>query len=322
MKVTHLIAASIAGLLCSVGNAWSQNYPVKPVRVIVPFPPGGANDIVARIVFPKISEKLGQTFVIDNRSGAGGTVGTAVVTQSKPDGYTFLIQTVASHVSNAHLYRKLPYDALNDVTAVAPLARLVGVLSVHPSLPVKSVKELVALAKSRPHEVRFGHAGAGSFIHLNAVLFESMTNIPITLVPFKGGGPTVVGLITGEVQAMVAGIGDIIEHVKAKRARLIGVTSTERIALLPDVPPVADTVPGFEATTWVSMFAPAGTPKPIIDRLNGELGEVLRDPSVASRLRGLTYDAAHAGPEVLTQRVKDDHAKIGKVFGKIGLKLD
>jgi tripartite-type tricarboxylate transporter receptor subunit TctC len=317
-----VFAASIAGTLCAGGVAWSQAYPAKPVRVIIPFPPGGANDIVARVVFPKLSEQMGQSFVIENRSGAGGTIGSAVVAQSRPDGYTLLIQTVASHTSNPHLYRKLPYDALGDFVGITPLTRLVTVLTVHPSLPVRSVKELIALAKKRPKEVLFGHAGYGSFIHLNAVLFEAMTGSPITQVPFKGGGPAVVGLVSGETHAMIAGIGDILEHIKANRARPLGVTSTERVAKLPGVPAIAETVPGYESTTWVIALAPAGTPRAIVDRLNAGLGNALRDPGVASRLSDLTYDPAHRAPEELAQRLRTDYEKIGKLFRQFGVKLD
>ena len=322
MRAARVFAAFTAGVLCAAGVAWSQTYPVKPVRVIIPFPPGGANDITARIVLPKLSEQMGQQFVIDNRSGAGGTTGTTAAAQSKPDGYTLLIQTVASHVSNAHLYKKLPYDALRDFTGVTPLARLATVLTVHPSMPTRSVKEFIALAKARPKEILFGHAGFGSFIHLNTVLMESSTGIKITQVPFRGGGPAVVGLVSGETQAMIAGIGDILEHIKSKRARPLAVTSTERVAQLPDVPPMADFFPGYECTTWVSIFAPAGTPKPILDRLNAELGKALRDPAVASKLSDLTYDPAHRPPEELAQRLKADYEKIGKLFREFGVKLD
>jgi tripartite-type tricarboxylate transporter receptor subunit TctC len=292
------------------------------VRVIVPFPPGGGNDITARIVLPKLSEQMGQQFIIENRSGAGGTTGSAVAAQGKPDGYTLLIQTVASHVSNAHLYKKLPYDPLRDFTGITPLIRLVTVLTVHPSMPTRSVKEFIALARSRPKEILFGHAGYGSFIHLNTVLLESTTGIKITQVPFKGGGPTVIGLVSGEIQAMIAGIGDILEHIKANRARPLAVTSTERVSQLPDVPPMADFFPGYECTTWVSIFAPAGTPRAILDQLNAELGKALRDPAVASRLSDLTYDPVHRPPEELAQRLKTDYEKIGKLFREFGVRLD
>ena len=321
MRAVQVFAAFIAGMLCP-GVAWSQAYPTKPVRVIIPFPPGGANDIVARIVFPKLSEQMGQSFVIENRSGAGGTIGSAFVAQSRPDGYTLLIQTAASHVSSPHLYKKLPYDALGDFVGITPLARLVAVLIVHPSLPARSVKELIALAQKRPNEVLFGHAGHGSFIHLNAVLLESTTGIRTTQVPFKGGGPAVVGLVSGETHAMIAGIGDIIEHIKVNRVRPLGVTSAERVTQLPDVPAIAETVPGYECTTWVSILAPAQTPRAIIDRLNAELGNAVRDPGVASKLSGLTYDPMHTAPEEFAQRLRTDYEKIGKLFREFGVTLD
>jgi tripartite-type tricarboxylate transporter receptor subunit TctC len=322
MKAIRVFAACGAGMLCAGGVAWSQSHPTKPVRVISPFPPGGANDIVARIVLPKLSEQMGQSFVIENRSGAGGTIGSTVAAQSRPDGYTLMIQTAASHASNPHLYKKLPYDALADFTGITPLARLVVVLTTHPSMPARSVKDLIALAQKRPKEVLFGIAGFGSFIHLNTVLLQSMAKIEVTQVPFKGGGPAVVGLVSGQTHSMMAGIGDIIEHIKANRARPLGVTSTERVSQLPDVPSIADTVPGFECTTWVSIFAPAGTPKPIIDRLNAEIGNVLHDPAVASKLSGLTYDAMHKTSDELNQRVKADYEKIGKLFREAGVTLD
>jgi tripartite-type tricarboxylate transporter receptor subunit TctC len=311
-----------AGTLCAASVAWSQPYPAKPVRVIVPFPPGGANDIVARIVLPKVSDQMGQSFVIENRSGAGGTIGTTAVAQSRGDGYTLLIQTAASHASNPHLYKKLPYDALNDFAGISALARLVAVLTVHPSVPVRSVKELIVLAQKRPKEVLFGHAGYGSFIHLNAVLVQSRTGIHVTEVPFKGGGPAVVGLVSGQTHAMVAGIGDILEHIKAGRARPLAVTSLERVKQLPDIPAIADTVPGFECVTWVSIFAPAGTPRALIDQLNAEFGNALRDSAVASRMSTLTYDPLHGTPEELMQRVKADHATIGKLFREFNVSVE
>ena len=322
MRAIRIFAAFIAGMLCAPGVAWSQAYPAKPVSVVVPFPPGGANDIAARIILPKLSEQLGQSFIIENRVGAGGTVGSAVVAQSKPDGYTLLIQTVASHVSNAHLYTKLPYDPLRDFTGITPLSMLATVLTVHPSMPTRSVKEFIVLAQKRPKEILFGHAGYGSFIHLNTVMLESATGIKITHVPFKGGGLAVVGLISGETQAMIAGIGDIIEHIRANRVRPLGVSSTERVAQLPNVPLIADTVPGFECTTWVSVFAPAGTPRAIIDQLNAELGNALRDPGIASRLSGITYDPVHKTPDEFAERLKADYEKIGKLFREFGVRLD
>ena len=322
MKAARLFAAPFACVLCASGAAWSQAYPAKIVRVVVPFPPGGANDIVARIVFPKMSEQMGQQFVIENRSGAGGTIGSAVVAQAKPDGYTLLIQTVASHVSNPHLYSKLPYDALRDFVGVSPLGRVVSVLTVHPSMPVYSVKEFIALAKRWPKEILHGHSGFGSFTHMNGVMFESRAGVRMTHVPFKGGGPAVVALVSGETQAQVAAIGELIAHIRANRVRPLGVTSLERVAQLPDVPTIADTIPGYESWTWVSAFAPAGTPREIVERLNAEFGKALKDPDVVAKLNIQTLDAAHRPPEDVAARMKTDYERIGKLFREFSVKLE
>jgi tripartite-type tricarboxylate transporter receptor subunit TctC len=322
MKAVPVFAALFASTLCAGGVAWSQAYPAKPVRVIVPFPPGGANDIVARIVLPRVSEAMGQSFIIENRSGAGGTIGSAVVAQSKPDGYTLLIQTAASHVSNAHLYTKLPYDALRDFIGITPLASVVSVLTVHPSLPARSVKEFIALAQKRPKEILHGHSGYGSFTHMNGVLFESRTGIRMTHVPFKGGGPAVIALVSGETQAQVAAIGELIAHIKANRVRALGVSSTKRITQLPEVPVIADTVPGYESSTWVSAFAPAGTPKAIVDRLNAEFGKAMHDADSAAKLSAQTLDPTHRTPEELARRLKTDYETIGKLFREFDVKLE
>jgi tripartite-type tricarboxylate transporter receptor subunit TctC len=322
MKAARLSAAFFACSFFAAGAAWSQAFPAKPVRVIVPFPPAGANDIVARIVFPKVSEQMGQSFVIENRPGAGGTIGTAVVAQSKPDGYTLLIQTAISHVSNQHLYKKLPYDALRDFVGISPLARAVAVLTVHPSLPARSVKEFIALAKQRPGQILHGHSGYGTFTHFNGVLFESRTGIRMTHVPFKGGGPAVIALVSGETQCQVAAIGELIAYIKSNRVRALGVTSLERVAQLPDVPTIADTIPGYESWTWVSALAPAGTPRAIVDRLNAEIGKAMNDPEVASRLSAQTLDPAYRPPEELTQRLKMDYDMIGKLFREFDVKLE
>jgi len=322
MKAARLFAAFFACMLCSESVVWSQAFPARPVRVIVPFPPGGANDIVARLVFPKVSEQMGQQFIIDNRAGAGGTIGSAIVAQSKPDGYTLLIQTAASHVSNGHLYSKLPYDPLRDFTGVSPLAQVVAVLTVHPSMPSRSVKEFIALAKQRPREILHGHSGYGSFTHYNGVLFESRAGIRVTHVPFKGGGPAVIALVSGETQTQVAAIGELIAHIKTGRVRPLGVTSSKRVAELPDVPTIADTIPGYESSTWVSAFAPAGTPKAIIDRLNAELGKAMNDSDIKAKLSAQTLYPAHRPPEELDKRLKMDSEIIGKLFREFGVKLD
>jgi tripartite-type tricarboxylate transporter receptor subunit TctC len=196
------------------------------------------------------------------------------------------------------------------------------VLTVHPSLPTRTVKEFIALAKSRPGEILHGHSGNGSFTHMNGVMFEFRAGIRMNQVPFKGGGPAVIALVSGETQAQVAAIGELIQHVKIGRVRALGVTSTQRVAELPDVPTIADTIPGYESTTWVSMFAPAGTPRAIIDRLNTEIGRTVKDADTVSRLTAQTLYPAHRTPEEVTQRMRADHETIGKLFRQAGVQAN
>lgn len=321
MKWLYRVAVSILALAIHFpATAVAQAYPEKPVRVIVVFPPGGSNDVVARIVFQKMSEQLGEQFVIENRGGAAGAIGSEVVANSPADGYTLMVQS-ATHVANPHLYKKLPYDALKDFIGVTTLARQVGMLVVHPSLPVNSVKEFIALAKKHPGEINYGSAGNGSFVHLSMALFASMANIRMVHVPYKGGGPAGTAIVAGETQAMLATIGSLFTHIKAQRVRPLGVTSETRVSQFPQIPAIAETVKGYEFTAWVGCFAPAGTPKPIIDRLNAELKKALADPGVASKLNSQTLDPLPMTPESFAARLKSDHDKYEKVIKLSGAKL-
>lgn len=321
MKLLYRMAVPILALaIYFPSTAVAQAYPSKPVRVIVVFPPGGSNDVVARIVFQKMSEMVGEQFVIENRGGAAGTIGSEVVASSAADGYTIMVQS-ATHVANPHLYKKLPYNALKDFIGVTPLARQVGMLVVHPSLPANSVKEFIALAKQRPGEINYGSAGSGSFVHLTMALLASVTKIKMVHVPYRGGGPSGTALIAGETQAMIATIGSLFPHIKGKRVRPLGVTSDQRTVQFPDVPAIAETVPGYEFTAWVGCFAPAGTPKPIVDRLNAELKKALADPGVASKLSAQTLDPMHMTPEQFAQRLKSDYDKYEKVIKISGAKI-
>jgi len=276
--------------------------------------------VVARIVFQKMSEIVGQQFVIENRGGAAGTIGSEVVAGSPADGYTIMVQS-ATHVANPHLYKKLPYDALKDFVGVTTLARQVGMLVVHPSLPTKSVKEFIALARTRPGQINYASAGNGSFVHLTMALFASITNTKMVHVPYRGGGPAGTALIAGETQAMIATIGSLFPHIKSNRVRPLGVTSDQRTAQFPDVPAIAETVPGYEFTAWVGCFAPAGTPKPIVDRLNAALQKALADPGVASKLTVQTLDPVHMTPEQFAARLKSDYDKYEKVIKLSGAKI-
>jgi tripartite-type tricarboxylate transporter receptor subunit TctC len=316
----RIVSVLLAALFSPLA-ALAQVYPDKPVRVIVVFPPGGSNDVTARIVFQKMSEQLGQQFVIENRGGAAGMIGADVVAKSPPDGYTLMVQS-ATHVANPHLYKKLPYDTLGDFIGVTTMARQVGMLVVHPSLPVKSTKEFIALAKKRPNEIIYGHAGNGSFVHLTMALLNSMTGTQVVHVPFKGGGPSVIALVSGETQAQIATIGSIFPHIQSKRVRPLGVTSDKRTVQFPDIPAIAEAVPGYEFTAWVGAFAPAKTPKPIVDKLNAELKKALEDPGVSSKLSAQTLDPMYMTREQFAQRLKSDYDKYEKVVKISGAQID
>ena len=299
----------------------AQAYPVKPVRVLIPWPPGGSNDIVGRIVFQKVSEQAGQQFVIENRGGAAGTIGSDLVAKSPADGYVIMVHS-ATHVANAHLYKKLPYDTLNDFIGVTPLATQVGILVIHPSLPVKTTKEFVALAKKRPGEIVYASSGSGSFVHLSMALLNSMTGTKMIHVPYKGGGPAGIAIASGETQAMIATIGSLLPHIDAKRVRALGVTSEKRVKQLPDIPTIGEAIPGYELTAWVGLFAPKGTPRPVVDRLGAEVKKALGHPDVAKTLSSQTLDAWFTTPEEFSRRLKADYEKYDKLIKLTGAKID
>ena len=301
--------------------AAADDYPAKPVRVVVVFPPGGSNDVVARLVFQKVSDLLGQQFVIENRGGAAGTIGSEAVASSAPDGYTIMVQST-THVANPHLYKKLPYDALNDFIGITTLARQVGMLAIHPSLPVKSVKEFIALARKNPGKINYGSAGNGSFVHLSMALFASMAKIKMVHVPYKGGGPAGNALIAGETQAMMATIGSLYPHLKSGRLRPLGVTSPERVLQFPKVPAISETLPGYEFTAWVGCFAPAGVPAAIINTLNAALKTALADSAVKSKLTLQTLDPMYLTPAEFAKRLKADYDKYASVVALSGARVE
>jgi tripartite-type tricarboxylate transporter receptor subunit TctC len=317
----RFVLAVLAASLVLPLSALAQKYPDKPVRVVIVFPPGGSNDVVGRIVFQKVSEIIGQQFIIDNRGGASGQIGSEIVARSPADGYTVMVQST-THVANAHLYKKLNYDVLKDFTGLTTLARQVGMLVVHPSLPVKTGKDFLALAKKRPGEIVYGSAGNGSFVHLTMALMAEMAGIKMIHVPYKGGGPASTALVGGETQAMLATIGSLTPHLRSKRVRPLGVSSDKRTTQFPDVPAIAEFVPGYEFTAWVGSFVPAGTPKAIVDTLNAALGKALADPGVSKKLSAQTLDPIHMSPAQFAARIKSDYDKYEKVVKISGARVD
>lgn len=302
--------------------AVAQTWPAKAVRVVIPWPPGGSNDVVGRIVMQKVGESLGQQFVVDNRPGASGAIGSEPVAKAPPDGYTIMVHST-THLGNAHLYKKLPYDTLKDFAPVGTLAAQPGVLATHPSLPVKSVKEFLAMAKARPGQINYSSSGNGSAPHLSMALLTSMTGIELVHVPYKGGAPQVTALVGGETQASLATISTVIVHVRSGRLRALGVSSAQRSNILPDVPTIGESgVPGYEMSPWIGVYVPANTPKVIIDKLNAESNKALKHPDVASSLTNQVLDPLPSTPEEFAQRIKIDYEKYGRLIKAAGVRVD
>jgi tripartite-type tricarboxylate transporter receptor subunit TctC len=289
--------------------------------VVIVFPPGGATDIVGRIVFQKVGEQLNQQFVIDNRPGAGGTIGATFVAKSPADGYTIVVYS-ATLIANAHMYKKLPYDALKDFTGITPVARLVGMLSVHPSMPVRSLKDLIALAKRRPAEISYGTAGVGAYQHLATSLLANMAGIKLIHVPYKGGGPASIATAAGEVQMILTPISEILPHLKANRVRPIAVSSNSRTTQFPDIPTIAETVKGYEFISWMGTFVPAGTPRTIVDRLNAELKKAVADPSVAANLNSQSLDPMHMTVDEFAKVLRAEYDKYEEVVRLSGARIE
>jgi tripartite-type tricarboxylate transporter receptor subunit TctC len=302
------------------GTAWSQAYPSKPVRVVVVFPAGGGTDIVSRIIFQKVSEQTNQQFIVDNRVGASGMIGAAVVKQSPPDGYTLMVYS-QTMLNNLHLYQKPPYE-LKDFDGVAMLTRIVGMLAVHPSMPVKTTREFIALAKARPGQILYGTAGVGAYQHLATSVFANMAGIKMTHVPFKGGAPAVVSLLAGEVQTILTVIAEIHPHVQSGRLRPIAVSSDKRTTQFPDIPTIAETVKGYEFTSWFGCFTPAGTPRPVIDRLSAEIRKAIADPDVTAKLSAQVLDPAYKTPEEFTRHLKAEFDRMKDVIKQSGARIE
>lgn len=301
----------------------AAEYPVKPIRFIAPNLPGGPTDILARLIGQKLSENLGQPVVVENRAGAGGNIGTEVAAKAPPDGYTLVTGNNATFGANVSLYRRLGFDPIKDFAPVVLVGRQPNILVVHPSLPVTSVKELIALAKARPGELNYAGSGMGAVAHLAAELFKSMTRTNIVHVSYKSAGPALTDLIAGQTQLMFATSFSVIPHINAKRVRPLGVTTAKRARILPDLPTIAEAgVPGFEATTWHGVLVPAGTPTAIIDRLNAEINRMLQLPDMRDRLAALGAEIAGGTPQEFADHIQREIPKWAKVIRDSGARAD
>jgi len=303
-------------------SAVAQTYPSKPIRLLVPFPPGGSVDLVARLVAPKLSESLGQQIVIDNRSGASGNIAAELVARAAPDGYTLMVHTIPL-VANAFLYSRVPYDVLNDFAPVSLLSSSPSLLAVHPSLPVHSVRELLELAKSRRGALNYASAGVGTNPHIAGELFNYLGKVNIVAVQFKGGGPALIATMSGEIGVAFTNLSETSAYVKANRLRALGITSTQRSAVIPDVPTIAEAgMPGYEFVTWHGMLAPKGTPRAIVALLSEKLGQTMRTPDQLRVFEQKGLDIVASSPEEFAAHLKKELEKWGRVIKERGMKAD
>ncbi len=313
-----LIALS---LIAAAPVALAQTWPAKPVRIVVPFPPGGGTDIGTRIVAQKLQEAFSQSFVVENKPGAAGIVGTEYTAKSPPDGYTFMMGNIGTHAINVSLYKKLAYDPVKDFAPVSMVADLPLLLLVHPSVPANSVKELIALARSQPGKLNFSTSGAGGSMHVAAELFKSMAGVDMVHIPYKGGAPAVADLIAGQVPLSFATVLETIQFVKAGKVRALAVTNNRRSVALPELPTIAEAgLPGYQSISWLALFAPAGTPRDIVNRVSSETVRILKISDVKERLLGQGAEPIGSTPEELAATLAADMAKYAKVIRESGYK--
>lgn len=322
MNPIKLLAVALCACLSFAAAAQADNYPSRSIRIVVPFPPGGATDAAARLVATKMSEKWGQPVVIDNRAGAGGNVGSDIVAKSAPDGYTLVMGVTGSHAINISLYSKMPYDPVADFVAISQVAVVPNVVVVHPSVPARTLAELVALAKREPGKLNYASLGNGTAAHLGMELLKSAAGIDITHVPYKGSAPAVTDLLAGQVQVMVDGLPSALQHVKAGKLRAIALTSLHRAPALPDLPTIAETYPGFYADAWSGLFAPKGTPAAIVNQLSTEVQRILRLPDVREKLAALGAEPVGSTQAEFAAHVKREIDKWAQVVKTSGAKVD
>ena len=313
--VTFLLAISAAGVL-------AQAYPAKPIRFVVPWAPGGSTDVLARIIAQKLNESWGQPMLVENRPGASGNLGSDVVAKAAPDGYTILVGSMSTHAMNGALYAKMPFKPVDDFAPVAILAYVTNVLVAHPSVKANTVAELIAFARANPAKLNYASAGSGSTNHLSAALFEKMAGISMTHVPYKGGAPAVVDLVGGQVDVFFTGSTNVLGHVKSGKLKLLGVTETNRAKVLPDLPTVGETLPGYEMAVWYGMFAPAGTPADLVAKLNTEVNRIMQLPDVTARLAPLGAEVVTHGVAEFGRILRADEQKWTRIIREVGARAE
>lgn len=326
MKVSSGIAACAALWVAGLGATLAQapaSYPTKPVRILVGFAPGGGIDLSARFFAQRLTESLGQTFIVDNRPGAGGAIASDLLAKSAPDGYTLIMVSV-THSINASLYRKLPYDSIKHFAPVTPVTLLADVIAVHPSVPVTTLPQLIKMARSKPGDLNYAHAGNGTLMHVGMELFLSMAGIQMQAVPYNGAGPSTLAVLGGQLPILSTSLPPALPHARAGKLRILAVTTAQRTPLAPDYPTVEEAagLKGYEAIVWIGLLAPAGTPAAVIDRLNGEVGRLVRTRDVIDKLAAQSTDPFHDTPAGFAKLIRSEIEKYGKIIRDIGLKID
>ncbi len=323
LTVGWLLLAAAAGFRGDGCATAAETYPAKPVRIIVPFSPAGFIDFTARFIAGPLSAALGQPVIVENRAGAGGTIGTEFVARANPDGYTLVIGSVGTHAVNQALYPNLSYNVLRDFQPVARLSEAPSILAVHPSLPVHSVKDLIELARTKPGQINYGSAGAGTSTHLAAVLLEHLARIKFVHVAYKGGGPMIIAVLSGEVPVTFGTAASVSPHIKSGKLRGLAVTGSQRAATLPDLPTIAESgLPEYAMDNWLGIFAPAGTPRAVVEKLSNEAVRIVRLPEVVKGFRARGAESSPLGSDEFAAFVKTELEKWAKVVKATGMTLN
>jgi tripartite-type tricarboxylate transporter receptor subunit TctC len=313
------VLAATAGFAVSTLKTFAGTYPERPITLVVPFAPGGSTDILARIVADHLGGSLGQPVIVENRSGASGNIGTATVARAAPDGYTLLFNTMSVHTMNHALFAAMPFDGVTDFSPITLLAFVTNTMVVHPSVPARTVAEFIAYAKTNPGQIAFASAGLGSTNHLCAALFEKMASVRMVHVPYRGGAPAVADTVAGRTQLLFTAGTQSLAHVKAGNLRLLAVTEDKRSSLLPNVPTVAETLPGYEMAVWYGAFGPAGLPQTLLEKLNAEIGRILFLPEVKTKMADIAVEVAASTPQQLADRTQTDAEKWGRIITELGI---
>lgn len=322
LRRSALLAAGLLLGAAGLPQAARADYPERPITLVVPFPAGGSTDLVARVVAERMSQELGQQVVVENKGGAGGNLGAAQVAKAEPDGYTILMATIATHALNPALYTRMPYDPVADFAPISLLVKVPNVLVVNPEFPAKTVQELIALLKGNPGEYSYASSGNGTPLHLSGELFKSMAGVDMVHIPYKGAGPALTDVLGNHVPIMFDNLPSSTGYIRDGRLRALAVTTAERAPSMPELPTIAETLPGYETYTWNALFAPSGTPPEVIQKLNAAALAALQDPAVQAKLAELGATVVGSSPEELAEHVKAELAKWAPIVEASGARID